>query len=95
MSKGIITCKWWSFVRHQRDLPSVAEGNGTARVFFRGHPVAAFVADGVDIDGASVLALDEAFLSADALVLAALVEHLPQAVGLVVVEASLEHSLHG
>lgn len=84
----------WSFVWHQRYLPPVADGHRAARVFLGGYPVAAFVTDGINIDGASVLAFDEAFLTADTLVFATLVEYFAEIVGLVVVETSLEYALH-
>lgn len=91
----VLTSDSRSFVDHQRYLPSVAEGYRTAGVFLRLNPIASFVADSVDVNGAPILTFDETLLSTNTLVLATLKEHFSQIVGLIVMETPLEYRLYG
>lgn len=73
----LLTSNRWSFVNHQRYLPSVAERDRTARVFLGLNPITTFISDRVDVNGTPILAFDETFFSTNALVLATLEENFP------------------
>lgn len=57
-------------------------------------PITSLIADSIDVDGTPVLALNEALLSTNALVLTSLEEHLSQIIRLVMMEAPLEYRLY-